>query len=180
MITFLKKRSYDLVYMFVTQLAISLFGLALAFAVPVNQSALRIGTSVFSILFYLFLVYTRVWELGYKDCHAFEIGESGLSRLTGLYMGIAANTINFIVALFILIGWLSANSVLDAIAGGATLVALLTEGMYIGILSTTVGGVTLNSVGFMYFVITIPLIVTSALAYFAGSHDFKLFGNNKK
>ena len=77
MITFLKKRSYDLVYMFVTQLAISLFGLALAFAVPVNQSALRIGTSVFSILFYLFLVYTRVWELGYKDCHAFEIGESG-------------------------------------------------------------------------------------------------------
>ena len=57
MITFLKKRSYDLVYMFITQLAISLFGLALAFAVPVNQSALRIGTSVFSVLFYLFLIW---------------------------------------------------------------------------------------------------------------------------
>ena len=180
MITFLKKRSYDLVYMFVTQLAISLFGLALAFAVPVNQAALRIGTSVFSVLFYLFLIYTRVWELGYKDCHAFRRGESGLSRLTGLYMGLVANTVNFIVALFILIGWLSANSVIDAIAGGATLVALLTEGMYIGILSTTVGETVLNSVGFMYFVITIPLIITSTLAYIAGSHDFKLFGSNKK
>ena len=59
MITFLKKRSYDLVCMFVTQLAISLFGLALAFAVPVNQAPLRIGTSIFSVLFYLFIIYTN-------------------------------------------------------------------------------------------------------------------------
>ena len=180
MITFLKKRSYDVVCMFVTQLAISLFGLALAFAVPVNQAALRIGTSVFSVLFYLFLIYTRVWELGYKDCYAFKRGESGLSRLEGLYMGLAANAINFIVALLILIGWFSTNGVLDAIAGGATVVALLTEGMYIGILSTTVGGTALNAIGYIYFVITVPMIITSSLAYLAGSHDFKLFGGQKK
>lgn len=180
MITFLKKRSYDLVCMFVTQLAISLFGLALAFAVPTNQFALQIGTSIFSIVFYLFLIYTRVWELGYKDCHAFRRKEKGLSRFEGLYIGLGANIINFIVALLILIGWLSTNNILDAIAGGATVVALLTEGMYIGILSVKVGDIALNSVGFMYFLITIPLILTSTLAYLAGSYDFKLFTRNKK
>ena len=180
MITFLKKRSYDLVCMFVTQLAISLFGLALAFAVPVNQAALRIGTSIFSVLFYLFLIYTRLWELGYKDHNSFKRGENGLSRLEGLYMGIGASAINLIVALLILLGWFSANGVIDAIAGGATVTALLTEGMYIGILSTSVNGITLNSIPFMYFVITLPLIVTSLIAYLAGSHDFKLLGSNKK
>ena len=180
MITFLKRRSYDLVCMFVTQLAISLFGLALAFAVPVNQAPLRIGTSVFSVLFYLFLIYTRVWELGYKDHHAFNRGESGLSRLEGLYMGLGASAINFVVALLILIGWFSTNAAIDAVAGGATVAALLTEGMYIGILSTTVGGVALNAMPFMYFVITLPLIITSLLAYLAGSHDFKIFGKQKK
>lgn len=180
MIKFLKKRSYDLVYMFVTQLAISIFGLALAFAIPQNQAGLMVGTSVFSALFYLFLIYTRVWELGYKDHNAFSKGAQGLSRLEGLYMGLAANTVNFLVALLIVIGWLSSNQIIDAVAGGATVVALLTEGMYIGILSTSVGGVTLNSLGFMYFVITIPMIVTATLAYLAGSHDFKLFGTHKK
>lgn len=179
MITFLKKRSYDLVTMFVTQLAISLFGLALAFAVPTNQAALRIGTSIFSVLFYLFLIYTRLWELGYKDHNAFRRGEKGLTRIEGLYMGLAANVTNLIAAVLIFIGWLSANTVIDAIAGGATVVALLSEGMYIGILSTTVNGTALNSIGFMYFVITVPMIVTSTLAYLAGSHDFKLFGNRK-
>lgn len=179
MITFLKKRSYDLVTMFVTQLAISLFGLALAFAVPTNQAALRIGTSIFSVLFYLFLIYTRLWELGYKDHNAFRRGEKGLTRIEGLYMGLAANVTNLIAAVLIFIGWLSANTVIDAIAGGATVVALLSEGMYIGILSTTVNGTALNSIGFMYFVITVPMIVTSTLAYLAGSHDFKLFENRK-
>ena len=180
MTNFFKKRSYDLVTMFITQLAISLFGLALAFAVPVNPAALRIGTSVFSVLFYLFLIYTRVWELGYKDHHAFKRGESGLSRLEGLYMGLCANAINLIIAALILAGWFSANETIDAIAGGATVAALLSEGMYIGILSTTVNGVTLNSVAYMYFVITLPMILTSMLAYLAGSHDFKIFGNAKQ
>ena len=166
--------------MFVTQLAISLFGLALAFAVPVNHAALRIGTSVFAVLFYLFLIYTRLWEIGYKDHNAFKRGERGLSRLEGVYMGLAANAINFIVAILILAGWLSANVTIDAIAGGATLVALLSEGMYIGILSSAVNGVTLNTVWFMYFVITLPMIVASAAGYLAGSHDFKLLGNSKK
>ena len=180
MINFFKKRSYDLVCMFVTQLAISLFGLALAFAVPVNQAALRIGTSVFSVLFYLFLIYTRLWEIGYKDHNSFRRGESGLSRLEGLYMGIGASAINLIIAFLILIGWFSSNGIIDAIAGGATVAALLTEGMYIGILSTTVNGVALNTMPFMYFVITLPLMITSLLAYLAGSHDFKLLGNAKK
>ena len=180
MITFLKKRSYDLVCMFVTQLAISLFGLALAFAVPINQAPLRIGTSVFSVLFYLFLIYTRLWELGYKDHNAFNRGEAGLSRLEGLYMGLGASSINLIVATLILIGWFSSNTAIDAIAGGATVAALLTEGMYIGILSTAVGDVVLNTVPFMYFAITLPLIITSLLAYLAGIHDFKIFGAKKK
>lgn len=176
MTTFFKKRSYDLVCMFVTQLAISIFGLSLALAVPRNQEALRIGTSIFSIIFYLFLIYTRVWDLGYKDCAAFGRGTSGLSRLEGLYMGIAANTVNFITATLMILSSFIKNETFDAVAG---LVSLLPQGMYIGLLAVEVNGRVLNSIGIMYFVITVPLIITSALAYLAGSHDFKIFGSRK-
>ena len=180
MVNFLKKRSYDIVVMYITQIAISIFGLALAFAVPSGQSTLNIAASVMAALFYLFLIYTKTWELGYKDSHAFNRGSKGLSRLEGLYMGLAASAINLILATLITLGWLIDNSVIDSIAGVAATISLLTEGMYTGMLSTTVGGVALNSIGIMYFIIIIPLIVTSTLAYLAGSHDFKIFGGAKK
>ena len=180
MINFLKKRSYDIVVMYITQIAISIFGLALAFAIPTGQSALSIAASVIAVLFYLFLIYTKTWELGYKDSNAFKRGDKSLSRFEGLYMGLTASAINLILAILITLGWLLDNGAIDSIAGVAVTISLLTEGMYTGILSATVNGVALNSVGFMYFIITVPLIVTSFLAYYAGSHDFKIFGGAKK
>ena len=180
MITFLKKRSYDIVVMYITQIAISIFGLALAFAVPAGQSTLNVAASVLAIIFYLFLIYMKTWELGYKDSNAFAREGNKLSRLEGLYMGLTASAVNLVLALLISLGWLIENSVIDSIAGVAVTISLLSEGLYTGLLSTTVNGVALNSIGIMYFIITLPLIATSTLAYLAGSHDFRIFGSAKK
>jgi hypothetical protein len=180
MITFLKKRSYDIVVMYITQIAISIFGLALAFAVPTGQPQLNVIASVVAIIFYLFLTYTKLWELGYKDSNAFAKGTAKLSRIEGLYMGLCASVLNFLLAIFIIIGGISENGVIDAIAGGAATASLLTEGMYTGLLSVKVGGVALNSVGIMYLVITLPMIIAATLGYLAGIYDFKIFGGSKK
>ena len=123
---------------------------------------------------------TKLWELGYKDINALARKEKGYSRLEGLYMGLASGIINLILALLILLGWFIENQAIDAVAGVAVTISLLTEGMYTGLLSLSINGVSLNSLGFMYLLITLPMIIVSTLAYMAGTHDFKLLGGSKK
>ena len=180
MLKFLKKRSYDLVTMFVTQIAISIFGLALSLAIPTSQPTLRIATSIFSVLFYLFLIYTKIWDLGYKDMKALSRGDSGYSRLEGLYLGLGACSLNFIVAVLHSLIYIFKNNVTSGITGVSRIITLLSEGMYNGILATEINGARLYDFAIMYFVILIPLIITSTLAYYAGSKDFKLFSPKKK
>lgn len=176
MLLFLKNRSYEIVRLFLNQIAISIFGVALALATGTNQPGLRIGTSVFSILFYLFITYVMVWELGYKDSHKIERGDEGQNRATGLFMGLVASTLNFLWAILIMLGNLIPLAFFGNVGAAAKVIALLTEGMYMGILSIQVGETALNTVWFMYFLLPIPLILTTSLAYFAGSKDFKIFG----
>ena len=56
MIGFLKENSYSMVKMFVNQIAMTVFGTMLALATAGNPTLL-LCSSIFSILFYLFLVY---------------------------------------------------------------------------------------------------------------------------
>ena len=177
MLMFLKKRSYDIVKMFLSQFAISIFGMALALATGTNQATLRNVTSIFSIVFYLFLIYVMVWELGAKDSHKIEKGEPGQSRATGFFLALAASVINVLLAILIMLGCLI--PAFGNVGAVAKVIALLVEGMYAGLLAITVDGVALNTVWYMYFLLPIPLIITSTIAYFAGSKDFKLFSKKR-
>ncbi len=186
MLPFLKERSYDIVKMFLYQIAIAVFGISLALATGSKSSStelagyqpatLQIVTSIFSIAFYLFLICYLMWEIGAKDAGRISRGEAGASRLTGLYMGLAASSLNFLVAVCIMLGnLLSHIPFFSNLGGGALLVGLLTEGMYMGLLAIRVGDIPLNSMWFMWFIIMLPMIVASTLSYFAGTKDFRFF-----
>ena len=186
MLAFLKEHSYNIVKMFIYQIAISLFGMSLALAtgsktasaelVGYQPSTLQIVTSIFSIAFYLFLVCYFMWELGTKDMSHIHRAEKGFSRLTGLYMALAASTVNFLVAVFISLGnLLSHIPFFSNLGGGAAVVGLLTQGMYMGILSIRINENPLNSMWFVWFLTMIPMIVSASFAYYAGTRDFHLF-----
>ena len=65
---FLKNHSHDMVTMFLNQIAISIFGFSLVLAaMKIDNDILRNVTSIFSILFYLFLLYIKAWDIGYND-----------------------------------------------------------------------------------------------------------------
>lgn len=179
MLLFLKERSYDIVKLFVNQIAISIFGTALSLATAgENRDALRIGTSVFSILFYLFIIYVMMWELGAKDSHKIERRDEGQTRAAGLYMGLAASSLNFLLAILITLGLETSVAIFSKIGRVANFIALLfTEGMYTGLLAIPVSSeVQLNDLWFMYFLLPLPLILTTSVAYLAGSKNFKIFG----
>ena len=181
-----KDRSYDIVKMFLYQIAIAIFGISLAIATGSKSTStdttsfqpatLQIVTSVFSILFYLFLIYNLLWNMGAKDAGRIARKESGNSRLLGLYMGLAASAVNFVIAVFIMLGNLLSDVSFFSNAGGiAATVGLLAEGMYTGLLAIRVGGVALNSIWLIWFIIPLPMIVTASLAYLAGSYEFRIF-----
>jgi len=172
---FLQDHSYNMVKMFLNQIAIAMFGFSLAIATAKAQNvALRNVTSVCAILFYLFLLYTMTWEIGFSDKVSVESGKKKSMPLKGALISVCANVLNFLLAIFIMLAQLLPQSFISSLGAVSSTVALLIEGMYMGLLTNTFLGAALNSYWWIYFLLPIPAILTCALAYQMGIHDFKL------
>ncbi len=178
---FFKERSYDMVKMFLNQFATAVFGFVLALAAGKAQNPiLRNITSIFAILFYLFLLYTMTWEIGFRDKTPIEKGRKKYNPLTGLLISLFANIPNFVFAIFIMLASVIDNplifeaKVLSSIGAFCASAALLLEGMYTGLLANTIHGVPLNSCWWMYFVIIVPSILVCFVSYILGTKDKKI------
>ena len=170
---FFKKYSYTIVKLFVNQFAIALFGLGMAFASGYgDHNKLKIATGIGAIVFYLFLLYAHMWEVGAKDGITAEAKGTSRGLWRGFAIGLLANAINLLLALLILPGaFAPMGSALKGVSSVFSIVALLLEGMYIAILSLPLGGLALNAYAWVYFVIPLPAILVSGLAYIIGSYN---------
>ncbi len=170
---FFKKYSYGMVMLFVNQIAIALFGLGLSVALgKAENRSLQVAASIFSVVFFLFLLYARMWEIGAKD------GISAASRKTsrglwrGFVIGLCGNAVNILLALLMLPGLFAANgTALAGLGNVVKVISLMLQGMYIGILATPLDGLALNAYVWPYFVIIVPSILVSGLAYIIGSYN---------
>lgn len=169
---FMQKHSYSAVRLFVNQIAISIFGLVLAIACGrVENETLKVGASVGAILFYLFLLYAAMWEAGSKDKLSYSQSKS--SPLTGLYIALIANSLNILLAIIITISsFASEGGTMHAVGAISSVIALFVEGMYTGLLSVDLNGIPLNDYWLSYFIIIIPALVVSAVAYWFGLKEY--------
>ncbi len=171
---FFKSRSYDMVKMFLNQFATSIFGFVLFLAAEKAQNTvLRNVTSIFAVLFYLFLLYTMTWELGFRDKVSVESGRKKSQPLTGGLISLVANLPNFLFAGCILLSRLSSKGALQNIGYIAKTAGYLLEGMYTGVIANTVGGVPLHDRWWMWFLIPLPAILVCTVAYLMGIRDIK-------
>ncbi|MBQ2766536.1 MAG: hypothetical protein IJF49_00470 [Clostridia bacterium] len=183
-IGFWRGYSYNIVKMFINQFAIAIFGLTLAIATGKTENpTLQLICSAFSVLFYLFLIYTMTWEVGASDKIRVDAGRAKATPWRGLIMSLWANIPNFILALLIIV--FTPVAVSHQWAGNtvavAKFIALFIEGMYTGLITVEVAGNPLNYYSWTYLLITLPALLTSALSYWAGMHNFRvmsLFGLN--
>lgn len=174
---FFHKYSYSIVKMLVNQFAISIFGSVLAMATAsADNDVLSIVVSIGAIMFYLFLLYVMTWEIGAKDRVSVDIGKKEYKPLTGAWLSLVANIPNFIIAIAFTIGVIVKSDMTRFIS---RLAYIITEGMYLGLLSTLPIGWQANGVpplhdyAIFYFIITLPAIITCALAYFLGHKNIK-------
>ena len=162
---FFRQYSYSIIKMFVNQFAISIFGAVLALATAAAKNdVLTIGISIFSAVFYLFLIYTMTWEIGAKDRISVDCGKQDYRPHRGLLLSLVANIPNLIIAVLFTVAapfmqterWAgNLNAVLISIA-------VFVEGMYLGIISR------LQHEWWAYFLVIVPALLTAWFSYFMG------------
>lgn len=170
---FFERYSYESVRLALNQIAISMFGFALAMtAAKAESDPLLLWSSIGSILFYLVLTYGSAHRTGSDDRLSIQYGKIPFRPLTGLLLSLIANSLNLILATLMMIGQYTD---LVGISDISRVIALLIQGMYQGVLATvSVGGVTLNGLWWSYFLITIPAVLVATLGYIAGAKDFHI------
>lgn len=171
---FFARYSYDMVKMFLNQFAIAIFGFTLTLASGLAENPmLRNVTSIAAIAFYLFLLYTVAWDIGYKDKVSCDVGAGKHNPHMGALVSLCANLPNFLFAVFITLATFFNVEILSSIGGICSFLALTLEGMYTGLLTNSVAGVQLNSHWFIYFLLPLPAVLMSWVAYYLGLRDVK-------
>lgn len=170
---YFERYSYETVHMFIIQVAISMFGFALAMtAAKADSDPLLLWSSIAAIVFYLVLTYGTAWKIGSGDKLGIEYGKIKFNPMMGLILSLFANSVNLILAILITVGKLGGIPLLDDIPRA---IALLIQGMYQGILATVkIGDAPLNSMWWSYFTIIIPALLVSLVGYIAGAKDFHI------
>ena len=175
---FLKRYSYESVLLFVNQVAIGLFGLVLVLAAgEAENTTLRTVTSVFAIVFFLFLQFSSAWRVGSEDRVSIDLGKKKRDLTVPVKMWLLANSLNLLLALLISLGlWFADISAFSSIGSVATTVKFIVEGMYVGVLAIDVGGASLNTYWFMHFLTTLPSLVSVFAAYMCGLKNINFGG----
>lgn len=181
MFHFVKGNSSAISKLFIYQFALTVFGLLLYTVSQYSQSpAIIAGISAFSVLFYLFIIYTNIWDIGARDKIRIDGKRLKPRPLHGLWLGVASNIPNFIFAYCSTVGYLLIDrSVVDAngnftspewavnLYAIAHSIGSYLNGMYLGITETL--GIALYP--FALFWITVPSIATCALGYYFGTKE---------
>ncbi len=172
---FWKNYSYGTVRIFVDQLAIAIFGLALTLGTSATSGDMGEGTaktltiiaSVFAVLFFLFMVGELCFKTGASDKEKVDNGRINKNPLIGLYMGLLANVPNFILALgYTVFSAITATE--GSVSGFFGLAAKLVCGEYLGLLSIKAGNTMLSSIPWVYFIVIIPSVIAAWLGYYLG------------
>ncbi|MBO5327363.1 MAG: hypothetical protein J6A84_04510 [Clostridia bacterium] len=170
---FFKRYSYTAFKLFLNQFAIALFGVGLAFACAgAGNDTLLLVTSIGAVVFYLFLQYTVMWEIGAKDGISAAAKGTGRGLWRGFAIGGLANSLNLLCALFVLPrAFAAAGTALYRIGGAFEFIARMLQGMYMGIMTRPFHGAQLHDFAWMYFAIIVPAVLVCGLAYIIGSYN---------
>ena len=189
---FWKKHSYQVVRLFIIQIGITIFGLVLSFAV---SSAFRKGddqipllmVSIFSVLFYLFLLYSVAWEMGGKDRLSLDAQHASPRGGTGFLLSTLSEIPNFLLCLLMLIGGTIYAS--GATVGGSRVFGIgylpepFLNSMYTGILRALLNatGLVQNEsrtyylvTGLLFLLATLPAILVVGFGYWMGMYEKRI------
>ena len=164
--------SYHCVKIFVDQIAIAVFGLALAITTakanstndPNQIQPMTVAVSVGAVIFFLVMAGQIAFRCGVEDREKISLGRFPKNNYTGFLMGIIANIPNLVLAVVYAVFRLFEAT--GGIAAFANLAMKLIYGEYLGILSIPISGTKLGMMPLSFFLITLPSIIACGIAYY--------------
>lgn len=177
--------------MFIQQIGIAFLGFLLNSAASVSGNrSLILGFSIFSTVFYLFLIYVHIWEFGAHDKIRIDAGRMKFDPFKGLKACLIANIPNILFAVLSVIGYIFVDrSITDAsgffyspswavtLHAFAQIIGLFFMSMYSGIGAWT----GLDIYPYFLFIIILPSLITAFLGYYFGTKEkFGLFTSAPK
>ncbi|MBQ8643004.1 MAG: hypothetical protein IJ480_12405 [Clostridia bacterium] len=165
----------------VTKLILNQFGAAvmglMVTAAAASNDTLKLFASLFSICFYLVLLYMVVWEKGGQDRIRFDGGRAPWQPFNGLKMSLLHNIPNILFAVLIIIGFLFGEK------GGRfemewagnmyaifNVIGRLWHGMYIGLIQTFA---PYNPIAFL--LVVLPALFICTFGYYMGLTNRRVF-----
>lgn len=185
--TFFKENSYNIVRMLLYQFGMTVFGLIVTMAATKND-VLMLCVSIYASCMYLGLLYLATWDSGAKDRIRADAGRIKPDKLAGLKMSLFANIPNFLLVVFLLIGFLfgavfGTHGWAQGMFVIAHLIGVGIQAMYTGIVNALIPASSNALSGFYLLAYTItPLLSLFAcwFGYVMGWHERRLFGFLKK
>lgn len=185
MLSFLKKDSYLIWKLILIQIGMTMFGLMTSMAASAVDVAIgsegdvqrtcMFWVSVFSILFYMYIIYTTLKEEGQKDKIRLDGGRAEYTPLRGLSIALCASVPNLILGVLIIVtGILGAESGLalgwaGALCGSCKVLASIIQAMYWGFMLVVSGVGTIAELpSFWFVVIPLPTIACGYVSYYFG------------
>lgn len=180
---FFKDNSYSIFKMFVNQLGMTIFGLTLSISTS-QFPTLFLLSSIFGVCFYMVLLYCMTWDIGYEEKIRIDAKRLKFMPAKGFFLSLAANAVNFILGILILVGFYSATSFNNGapaspewavnLFGICRPIASFLQAMYGGIVD-----IVFNLSPWAYIIIPLPAILTCTVAYIAGVKGFRIFPASK-
>ena len=189
MFRFFIEHSYEVVKLFLTQIAIAVLGLVLSFSTNSN-SLLFLISSLFAAIFFVCLLYSEGWELGAKDRPRITNGRMKFDAVKGVKFSLFSNSVNFILVLILFVSYFLGSKTGAGIEafGSLYMISLYIQrtisAMYMGINTYFSPYIIEEGVRYIvsdtlfqpifYLVSTIPSIIAVGLGYYMGANDRKL------
>ena len=189
---FFKKNSYQIVRLFINQIGIAIFGLVLSFVVLTafrekDDSVPLLLVSIFSVLFYLFLIYSVGWEIGGKERIHLDAVKEPVRGGKGFFLMLFAQVPNLLFCAFLVAGGIIAAS--GNLKLGSTFFCIgyfpmyFLDSMYTGILKMLIAAIGLSeetdafyyfAASLCYLATTLPAILVSGFSYWMGVHEKRI------
>jgi len=181
---FFKQHSYDIVKLFINQIGIAIFGLVLTMASAMMQDkygdTLGICVSVFSVLFYLYLVYVLIWDLGAKDKIRIDAGRLAYDRFHGFKLMLFAQipslffaALLWLGAIFMAIGGGFFNSLGGVFYSIGLPLAWGLDAMYLGLMDLVFNRDMHFLCALLFTLTSLPALGVCALGYVLGVKDIR-------
>lgn len=188
---FFKKNSRLVSQLFINQIGMTIFGAVLTVAVNMavkGKSVFLLAVSLFSVIFYLSLIYNVMWEAGARDIIRTESGRMEKTPFYALRVSLLASVPNFFLAFLTLVGFVLGYAFHlpfgQLLYGIMRIVTPLFEAMYAGLFGAILGTISEPVTEYLvstllYVFSSLPMILVSIGSYELGKRNIYLFGQKK-